>query len=54
MERAASTGLNLFDPFSADSTPNDVDFDTIPDVLDDDNANTIFTYKSQVMMSSLQ
>ena len=39
MERAASTGLNLFDPFSADSTPNDVDFDTIPDVLDDDNDN---------------
>ena len=28
MERAASTGL-LFDPFSADSTPSDVDFDTI-------------------------
>ena len=39
MERAASTGLNLFDPFSADSTPSDVDFDTIPDVLDDDNDN---------------
>ena len=39
MERAASTGLNLFDPFSANSTPNDVDFDTIPDVLDDDNDN---------------
>ena len=27
MERAASTGLNLFDPFSAESTPSDVDFD---------------------------
>ncbi|CAI8174645.1 MAG: Uncharacterised protein [Methanobacteriota archaeon] len=39
MERAASTGLNLFDPFSANSTPSDVDFDTIPDVLDDDNDN---------------
>lgn len=39
MERAASTGLNLFDPFSANSTPDDVDFDTIPDVLDDDNDN---------------
>ena len=39
MERAASTGLNLFDPFSAESTPSDVDFDTIPDVLDSDNDN---------------
>ncbi len=39
MERAASSGLNLFDPFNAESTPDDVDFDTIPDVLDDDNDN---------------
>ena len=39
MERAASSGTQLFDPYSAKSTPSDVDMDTIPDVLDDDNDN---------------
>ena len=39
MERAASTGTQLFDPYDPDSTPSDVDLDTIPDVLDDDNDN---------------
>jgi hypothetical protein len=39
MERAASTGTILYDPFDAQSTPMDSDFDTIPDVLDDDNDN---------------
>lgn len=36
MERAASTGTRLYDPFNADSTPVDTDQDTIPDVIDDD------------------
>jgi hypothetical protein len=36
MERAASTGTRLYDPFNADSTPLDSDQDTIPDVIDDD------------------
>ena len=39
MERAASTGTQLFDPYNGDSTPQDTDLDTIPDVLDDDNDN---------------
>ena len=39
LERAASSGLVLYDPFNADSTPLDSDQDTIPDVLDDDNDN---------------
>nr|AIF04998.1 hypothetical protein [uncultured marine group II/III euryarchaeote KM3_178_D06] len=38
-ERAASSGLRLFDPFDANSVPADVDADTIPDVIDDDNDN---------------
>ena len=37
MERAASTGLVLYDPFNANSVPLDSDQDTIPDVIDDDN-----------------
>ena len=36
MERAASSGTILYDPFNADSTPADTDQDTIPDVIDDD------------------
>jgi len=39
MERAASTGLRMYDPYDADSTPSDVDEDTIPDVLDPDADN---------------
>ena len=39
MERAASTGLTLYDPFNADSVPLDSDQDTIPDTIDDDNDN---------------
>ncbi len=39
MERAASSGTILYDPYNADSTPLDSDKDTIPDVLDDDNDN---------------
>ena len=39
MERAASTGTQLFDPYDPSSTPSDTDLDTIPDVLDDDNDN---------------
>ena len=39
MERAASTGTQLFDPYDPSSTPSDSDLDTIPDVLDDDNDN---------------
>ena len=39
MERAASTGTQLFDPYDPSSTPADSDLDTIPDVLDDDNDN---------------
>ena len=39
MERAASTGIQLFDPYDPSSTPADTDLDTIPDVLDDDNDN---------------
>jgi hypothetical protein len=36
MERAASSGLILYDPYNPDSTPADTDQDTIPDVIDDD------------------
>ncbi|MBL71845.1 MAG: hypothetical protein CMB41_01600 [Euryarchaeota archaeon] len=36
MERAASSGTILYDPFNPDSTPADTDQDTIPDVIDDD------------------
>ena len=39
MERAASTGIRLYDPFNADSTPLDSDQDTIPDVIDPDMDN---------------
>ena len=39
MERAASTGIKLYDPYNSESTPSDVDEDTIPDVLDDDADN---------------
>lgn len=39
MERSASSGVVLYDPYNADSTPVDSDQDTIPDVLDDDNDN---------------
>ena len=39
MERAASSGTILYDPYNADSTPLDSDKDTLPDVLDDDNDN---------------
>ncbi|MGB1365994.1 MAG: hypothetical protein ACPH9F_06835 [Candidatus Poseidoniaceae archaeon] len=39
MERAASSGTILYDPYNADSTPLDTDKDTLPDVLDDDNDN---------------
>ena len=39
MERAASTGTQLYDPYNGESTPSDMDLDTIPDVLDDDNDN---------------
>ena len=39
MERAASTGLVMYDPYNFNSTPSDVDEDTIPDVLDDDADN---------------
>ena len=39
MERAASSGTILYDPYDADSTPLDTDRDTLPDVLDDDNDN---------------
>ena len=39
MERSASSGTILYDPFNAESTPPDTDQDTIPDVLDHDNDN---------------
>ena len=39
MERSASSGTILYDPYNAASTPLDSDKDTIPDVLDDDNDN---------------
>jgi len=39
MERSASSGTILYDPFNAESTPLDTDQDTIPDVLDHDNDN---------------
>jgi len=39
MERSASSGTVLYDPFNAESTPPDTDADTIPDVLDHDNDN---------------
>ncbi len=39
MERSASSGTILYDPYNADSTPPDADQDTIPDVLDPDNDN---------------
>ena len=39
MERAASSGTILYDPYNAASTPLDTDKDTIPDVIDDDNDN---------------
>ena len=39
MERSASSGTILYDPFNANSTPLDSDEDTIPDVLDTDNDN---------------
>jgi len=39
MERAASTGLVLYDPYNADSVPLDSDQDTIPDIIDEDNDN---------------
>ena len=39
LERAASSGTILFDPFNPLSTPKDTDRDTIPDVIDDDNDN---------------
>ena len=39
LERAASSGTILYDPFNPLSTPLDTDRDTIPDVIDDDNDN---------------
>jgi len=39
MERSASSGTVLYDPFNEFSTPQDTDQDTIPDVLDNDNDN---------------
>lgn len=39
LERRASNGTVLFDPFNGESTPLDTDLDTIPDVLDEDNDN---------------
>ena len=39
MERAASSGTVLYDPFNPLSTPVDSDRDTIPDVIDTDNDN---------------
>jgi hypothetical protein len=39
MERAASSGTILYDPYNPNSTPLDSDKDTIPDVIDDDNDN---------------
>ncbi len=39
MERAASSGTILYDPYNAESTPLDSDKDTIPDIIDFDNDN---------------
>jgi len=39
LERAASSGTILYDPFNPLSTPKDTDRETIPDVIDDDNDN---------------
>ncbi|MGB0516293.1 MAG: thrombospondin type 3 repeat-containing protein [Poseidonia sp.] len=39
MERSASSGTILYDPYNPNSTPPDADQDTIPDVLDPDNDN---------------
>ena len=39
MERSASSGTILYDPYNPNSTPPDADEDTIPDVLDPDNDN---------------
>ena len=39
MERSASSGTILYDPYNPNSVPPDADQDTIPDVLDPDNDN---------------
>ena len=39
LERAASSGTILYDPYNPLSTPLDTDRDTIPDVIDNDNDN---------------
>ena len=39
MERSASSGTILYDPYNPNSVPPDADQDTIPDVLDSDNDN---------------
>jgi len=39
MERAASSGTILYDPYNSESTPLDSDKDTIPDIIDFDNDN---------------
>lgn len=39
LERAASSGTILYDPYNPNSVPPDIDMDTIPDVLDNDNDN---------------
>ena len=39
MERAASTGIVLYDPYDPNSRPLDTDQDTIPDLVDSDNDN---------------
>ena len=39
MERQASSGTILYDPYNAASTPKDSDRDTIPDIIDLDNDN---------------
>jgi hypothetical protein len=39
LERAASSGTILYDPYNPLSTPLDTDRDTIPDVIDSDNDN---------------
>ena len=53
MERAASTGLVMYDPYNFNSKPSDVDEDTIPDVLDDDADNDGISNSNEIEASRI-
>ena len=53
MERAASTGLVMYDPYNFASKPSDVDEDTIPDVLDDDADNDGISNNDEIEASRI-